>query len=107
MATVPVILSSFDNYTLELPRDALRQYFPNSLLTNAEEKEGPIIISNPVVTPELLRSIQQVLQMGRIMYQPLPKTDLTAAVDYLNMDTLALMQEPQLPLYQFVYPEKN
>jgi hypothetical protein len=100
-----VILQPYSSFTLTLPEAALREVFPESLLVSSLEYSGPIILPNPVVTPELLQIIQQILTTHTVTYTPLPGTNLVKAADYLNMPLLLLLKEPQLPLFQIIYPE--
>lgn len=52
MATI--ILKAHSNFTLTLPEVALREIFPESILTASLDYPGPIILENPIVTVELL-----------------------------------------------------
>jgi hypothetical protein len=81
------------------------KYFPQSLLAASLEYSGPIILTNPLVTPELLQEIQRILTTQRLEYHQLPQTNLRAAVNYLNMPLLLLLEEPLLPLFQTLYPD--
>lgn len=100
-----VILEPYSNFTLTLPQAELVQYFPQSLLTSALEYPGPILLTNPVITPELLQEIQKILTTQRIVYHPLAQTNLTTAADYLQMPTLLLLNEPLLSLFQTLFPQ--
>lgn len=102
-----VILEPYSNFTLTLPQVELVQYFPQSLLAASLEYPGLIVLTNPVVTPELLQEIYRILTTHRLDYYPLPQTNLRGAANYLNMMTLLLLEEPLLPLFQALYPRYN
>lgn len=102
MAAITVILPSYQNYTLELPRDKLLPMFPQSLIATAMEYPGPVEILNPLITPEILQAVQTILTQGRI---PSLNFDTTAAADYLQMDPILLASEPKLSLFETIYPD--
>src|SRR5579884_706100 len=104
MVLVTVILPTYQNYTLELPRERLLQMFPQSLLAEATEFAGPIEITNPLVTPEILQAVKTMLTEHRI---PHLSSETTTAANYLQIDPLILASEPQLPLFERVHPEVN
>src|SRR5581483_3859406 len=62
----------------------------------------PIEITNPLVTPEILQAVKTMLTEHRIPYL---SSETTAAANYLQIDPLLLAGEPQLPLFETVYPE--
>lgn len=99
-----VVVLEPSNFSLTLPIEPLLKSFPQSLLAMSLEYPGPIILTNPVVTPELLQEIERILTTQRLVYHPLPQTNLRAAANYLNMPLLLLLEEPLLPLFQTLYP---
>ena len=102
-STIPVRLLAYDNYTLELPRQALQELLPASLLGVALHDDPfaeRIDIPNAVITPEILQLVLRFLQTGQW-----PVTGANeAAGNYLNIPELGLLG-PYLQIIKDLRPE--
>ena len=106
MATpnVTLRLRAYGDTTVDLPRQALLETFPRSLLAQAlvDDPTAEVIeLVNPLVTPEVVDAIRTVLTTG---WWPVPQPDLGPVGDYLNIPELRLL-EPYLNVFRQYRPE--
>ncbi len=107
--SVTLTLPSYQNFTLQLPKEALLKFFPESLLAQTAQDYGDTFeMTNPLITPEALRLIQSILLQENLPAQPPPDIYLMLpAVHYLNLPVLNLMAEPYYALFRALRPEIN
>lgn len=108
MAQVQVNLPLFQTFIV-LPKTALLELFPESILAQTAREYGDVFeITNPVVTPEALTLIQQILVTTDLPLQPPPDIyAMLAAFNYLNMPQLNILTDPFYPLFRFGRPNIN
>ncbi len=108
MAQVQIHLSLFRT-SIVLPKLALLELFPESILAQTAQDFGDTFeITNPVVTPEAMTLIQQILLTKELPIQPPGDVySMLASFDYLNMPQLNVLTDPFYPLFRFGRPELN
>lgn len=108
MGDVTVILPLYAT-EIKLPKAALLEFFPESILAQTAREYGETFeITNPIVTPQALALIQQILLTGD--FPVLPPEDIysmLAAFDYLNMPQLNVLTDPFYPLFRQTRPQLN
>ncbi len=94
---------------IKLPKLALLKLFPESILAQTAQDFGDTFeITNPVVIPQSLILIQQILLTGDLPLQPPEDVySMLAAFDYLNMPQLNVLIDPFYPLFRQTRPELN
>ena len=97
------------NYSLDLPRDELLHTFPESLLSKALEQDPSatqIDIPNRDVTPASLNALSSILTTHKI---PIVKPDPSyiRASNYLNIDILTALADPELNKFLRSYSDIN
>lgn len=107
--SVSITLLSYQNFTLQLPKEALLRFFPESLLAQTAQDYGDTFeMTNPLITPESLKLIQSLLLQGNLPAQSPPDVySLLPAWHYLNLPPLNLMAEPYYALFRVLRPEIN
>src|SRR5437868_4490234 len=96
--------------SIVLPKEPLLAMFPESILAQAAQApEGVSFdIANPLVTPESLSFIAEILQSGQLPVTPPPNiTSMLAAFDYLNLPQLNLLTDAYYPIFRWSHPEIN
>jgi hypothetical protein len=97
---VTIRLPSYNNITVSLPRQALIDSFPQSLLAQAlgeDPTAEEIIIENPIITPQDLQTLADYLQG----IEPLQSNPHFREVDrYLNIPLFSVYADP---LYDEIY----
>jgi hypothetical protein len=95
--------------SIVLPKLELLELFPESILAQTAQEFGDTFeITNPVVTPQALTLIQQILLTRDLPMQPPGDVySMLAAFDYLNMPQLNILTDPFYSLFRFGRPEIN
>jgi hypothetical protein len=108
MTEVAVILPLYAT-EIKLPKVALLELFPESILAQTAQEFGDTFeITNPIVTPQALVLIQQILLTGDLPLQPPEDVySMLAAFDYLNMPQLNVLTDPFYPLFRQTRPQLN
>ena len=100
---------SLPSYDFSLSFDYMRftQRFPDSFITRALDltHETDISLSNSIITPEVLRLLQQILSTGEYPYVPDIHHQIRTALDYLIIDLPDIIFYPQYQQLLNEYPE--
>lgn len=106
MDTFTITLLGYDDYSLSFDYTSFIEKFPDSLITRALDlsHEKDIPIDNPIVTPEVLQVLSQIITTGTYPYTPI---EYERALDYLNIDLPNPIYNPKYRDVLTSYPNIN
>ena len=101
------------DYSITVPRQAILKFIPDSVLGRAlsgDPSVDIINIPNKVVTPEVMDMLQNILVNGKlpsIYISPPSQEDYINSANYLGIDALGLLVDPNWPNFAKSYPSIN